>query len=223
MQLPRAHPSRPSPSHLHPLHLLHRLHPLHLGGARGAALIDVVVSCAVLVVVFAVTVPSWRVTRERDATRMAARYVAQRLQMLRVDALRHNANVAMRFDPGDLGRFGAYADGDGDGVLQRDIDDGVDAALANEVRLADYFAGVSFRVVSDVSSPDGDGIIVAGSDPVRIGNTNLLSFGPMGSATSGTIYVAAGSGTQMCVRVLGATGRVRVMWFDAATREWRRY
>jgi Tfp pilus assembly protein FimT len=199
------------------------MHPLHLDRARGAALIDVVVSCAVLVVVFAITVPSWRVTRDRDATRMAARYVAQRLQMLRVDALRHNANVAMRLDPGDLGRFGAYADGDGDGVLQRDIDDGIDPALASEVHLADYFAGVSFRVVSDVSSPDGDGIIVAGSDPVRIGNTNLLSFGPMGSATSGTIYVAAGSGTQMCVRVLGATGRVRVMWFDAATRAWRRY
>jgi hypothetical protein len=103
---------------------------------------------------------------------MAARYVAQRLQMLRVDALRHNANVAMRFDPGDMGRFGDYADGDGDGVLQRDIDDGVDAALASEVHLTDYFAGVSFRVVSDVSSPDGDGIIVAGSDPVRIGKTN---------------------------------------------------
>jgi hypothetical protein len=96
-------------------------------------------------------------------------------------------------------------------------------ALGEEVRLGDYFDAVSFRVVSDVPSPDGDGVIVAGSDPVRIGNTDLLSFSPLGSSTSGTLYVAAGSGTQMCVRVLGATGRIRVMWFDAATRSWRRY
>jgi hypothetical protein len=186
-------------------------------------LIDVLVSCAVLVVMFGITVPAWGVTRERDATRMAARYVAQRLQMLRAEGLRRNASVAMRLDPEDLGRIGIYADGDGDGVLQRDLDDGTDTPLGEEVRLADYFAAVSFRVVSDVPSPDGDGVIVAGSDPVRIGNTDLLSFSPLGSSTSGTIYVAAGSGTQMCVRVLGATGRVRVMWFDAATRSWRRY
>jgi hypothetical protein len=186
-------------------------------------LIDVVVSCAVLVVVFGITVPAWGVTRERDAARMAARYVGQRLQMLRAEALRRNTTVAMRLDAEDLGRFGTYADTDRDGVLQRDIDDGTDVPLADEVHLADYFAAVSFRVASDVPSPDGDGVIVSGSDPVRIGNTDLVSFGPLGTSTSGTLYLAAGSGTQMCVRVLGATGRIRVMWFDAATRSWRRY
>ena len=59
-----------------------------------------------------------------------------------------------------------------------------------------------------------------GDDPLRIGNTSLLTFSPVGSATSGTLYVAAHRGPQMAIRVFGGTGRVRVLMFDAQTRQW---
>ena len=115
----------------------------------------------------------------------------------------------------------AYVDGDGDGVLQRDIEDGVDLPLAGAVHLADFFGRVALRIAHDVPDPDGNGVLTAGSDPIRLGASNLLSFGPLGSAGSGTIYLSAQSGPQLCVRVLGATGRVRVLWYDARTDAWR--
>src|SRR5689334_24679855 len=49
---------------------------------------------------------------------------------------------------------------------------------------------------------------------LRIGNTSLLVFSPLGSSTSGTLYVAAHRGPQMAIRVFGATGRVRVLMLD---------
>jgi type II secretory pathway pseudopilin PulG len=187
----------------------------------GAALVDLIAACAVMGILAAVSIPALQASRDRDEARMAARYLAQRLQMLRVEAIRRNRIVAMRFDPDDLGRIAAYVDGDGDGVQERDIERGVDSNIDADARLGDYFAGASLRVRSDVPAPDGGSVVDGGSDPVRIGSTNLLSFSPVGSATSGTIYLAARSGPQMCVRVLGTTGRVRVLWFDVASGAWR--
>jgi hypothetical protein len=60
----------------------------------------------------------------------------------------------------------------------------------------------------------------AGSDPLRIGQTSLLSFSPTGSCTSGTIYVAAPAGPQLAIRIMGATGRTRVLRFDRGAGQW---
>ncbi len=188
---------------------------------RGAALIDLLFACAVMLVLAAIALPSLQASRERDAVRMAARHLAVKLQHLRVEAVRRNRSVALRFDPDDLGRYAAFVDCDGDGVLQTDIDRGIDPPLEAGGHLQGLFAAVALRVASTLPAPDGAGMIAADSDPVRIGNTNLVSFSPLGSSTSGTIYLAARDGSQMCVRLLGATGRVRVLWFDRASSTWR--
>ncbi len=187
---------------------------------RGAALIDLVFACALAGVIAAIAVPAVHASRDRDAARVAARYLAHRLQMVRADALRRNACVAIRFDPVDIGRFGVYADADGDGVLQADIDRGIDHVVTNEVRLADLFASVAFRIPNDVPDPEAGTTLPANSDPLRLGPSNFLSFSPLGSATSGTLYLSAPTGPQMAIRIMGATGRMRVLWFDAASRQW---
>lgn len=189
--------------------------------ARGAALIDVICTCAVLMILAAIAIPSVQASRERDATRLAARHLANQLQGLRVEALRRNRAVAMRLDPLDLGQYAAYLDGDGDGVLQQDIDRGIDPPVGVPGHLAHLFHSVALRVAATVPMPDGAGVIGVDSDPIRIGNTNLVSFSPIGSSTSGTIYLAGRDGTQLCVRLLGTTGRLRVLWFDRASATWR--
>ncbi len=188
---------------------------------RGAALIDLIFACALIIVLAAIAIPSLQASRDRDAARMAARYLANKLQLLRVEAVRRNRFVAMRFDPDDLGRYAAYVDGDGDGVLQADIDRDIDILLEEGAHLGSVFSTVALRVALPVPMPEGAGILAADSDPVRIGNTNLVSFSPLGSSTSGTIYLAGRDGSQMCVRLLGSTGRVRVLWFDRASAAWR--
>lgn len=188
---------------------------------RGAALVDLVFSCSFVGVVAAIAIPTVHATRDRDATRVAAQYLATRIQVVRLEALKRNTTVSLRFDPIELGRVGVYVDGNGDGVLQRDIDAGTDYPLAPDIRLADHFSSVAFRIANDVPDPDGNQTLAAGSDPIRLGASNFLSFSPLGSATSGTVYLAGQAGTQVCVRVLGSTGRLRVLWFDAASRAWR--
>jgi Tfp pilus assembly protein FimT len=179
-----------------------------------------VFTCALIVVLSAIAIPSLTAARERDAAVMAARFLATKVSLLRADAVRRNRAIAVRFDPDTLGRFGIFADGDGDGVLQSDINSGVDQRLEFDAHLRDVFALVSVAVTTDVPAPDGNGVIVGGSDPIRIGNSNFLSLTPLGTATSGTIYLASAD-TQVCVRVFGPTGRVRVLRFDRASHIWR--
>lgn len=59
----------------------------------------------------------------------------------------------------------------------------------------------------------------AAGDGVRIGTSRMLTLGPDGTATSGTLYVQGRKG-QYAIRVLGATGRTRVLRFDAGARQW---
>jgi hypothetical protein len=188
---------------------------------RGAALIDVVVACAVSAVIGVAAIPTLHASRERDAVRMAARFLAQRVQQARLEALKRNAMVAWRFDPDEPGRLGSFVDGDGDGVLQRDIDAGTDLRIGPDLRLSDTFGTVALAVAEDVPDPDGSGTLGAGSDPIRIGSTNFVSFSPLGGTTSGSIYLAGRGGQQACVRMLGTTGRVRILWFNRATRQWQ--
>jgi type II secretory pathway pseudopilin PulG len=183
--------------------------------------IDVVVSCGVAGIMAGIAIPSLQASRDQHAARLAARYLNARLQVVRLEALRRNTTVAMRFDPGEVGLFAVFADGDGDGVLQRDVDGGIDPRLQPDARLSEVFATVSFRIAATVPAPDGGAVLDAGSDPLRLGASNFLSFSPLGSATSGTLYLAGESGPQMAVRVLGTTGRVRVLWFDWIAAQWR--
>lgn len=189
--------------------------------ARGTALVDVVVACAVSAVIAVMAIPTIHASRERDAVRMAAHYLAQRVQQARLEALKRNTMVAFRLDPDELGLVGTYVDGDGDGVLQRDIDAGTDQRLAPDARLSESFDAVALRISGDLPDPDGGSMLAEGSDPIRIGSSNMLSFSPLGSSTSGTIYLAGRGGEQACVRILGATGRVRVLWFSPGSRQWR--
>ena len=53
--------------------------------------------------------------------------------------------------------------------------------------------------------------VMVPGDALRIGGSELLSFSPTGTATSGTLYLAGRTGLQYAVRVLGATGRIRTV------------
>ena len=126
--------------------------------------------------------PAIHASRDRDAARAAARYLAHRLQMVRLEALRRNVCVAIRFDPVDIGRFGVYV-----GRRRRRRAAGRHRprhrshAVTADVRLADFFAAVAFRIPNDVPDPERHHVLPANSDPLRLGSSNFLSFSPLGS------------------------------------------
>lgn len=189
--------------------------------ARGAALIDMVAATALTVVLAAIAVPLATATLDRERAIVGAHNLAGHLNRARLESLRRGVSVAVRIRiADDRTTSQLYVDGNGNGVLQRDIDRGVDVALAPEQSLDDEARGVNLRINQAVPDIAGLTTLRPGDDPLRIGASTLVSFSPLGSATSGTLYVAGRKGPQLAVRVFGATGRIRTLMFSSTTWQW---
>jgi Tfp pilus assembly protein FimT len=197
----------------------------NIGGRRresGVALVDLLCATGLMAVLGAMSVPSLGAWMDRDRARLSARYLAGKLHHARMEALKRNAEVAVRFgEAADGYPFSIFVDGNDNGVLERDIADGIDTPVLSTDRLSDHFSGVTLRVVESVPNVETSETVAAGADPLRIGRSRLVSFSPSGTCTSGSIFIAGISAPQAAVRMLGATGRLRVLWFDAVNRTWR--
>jgi hypothetical protein len=191
------------------------------GETGGAAFIDIIVAISLCVLMAAIAVPVIGGTLDRERTIVGAQYLAGQLQRARLDSLKRARSVAVRLQvTGERTQFRLFADANGNGVRQSDIDHGIDLPLAPAEWLDDQARDVSLRINQNITDVAGSTDLAPGDDPLRIGNTSLLTFSPMGGATGGTLYVAAHQGPQIAIRVFGATGRVRVLMFDAQTRQW---
>jgi len=189
---------------------------------RGAALIDVVVAVSICLLMTAMAVPVVGGTLDRERTIIGARHLSGQLQRARLESLKRGTAVALRLAiVGGRTQYRLFADANGNGVLQRDIDRGIDVPLAPLEWLDDQARGVELRVNQPIVAASGSGALAPGDDPLRIGGTALVSFTPVGTATSGTLYISAQRGPQVAIRVFGATGRVRTLMFDAQARQWR--
>ena len=189
--------------------------------AAGFTLIEAGVVLVLIGVSAALALPSMRLGVEGLRTTAAARHLAALIQSTRVRAVTQSVHVGLRFEQdGEWYRYTMYADGDGDGLRARDIRSGVDPRLADFERIGDRFPGVAIGIATRLPGIAGREALPAGSDPIRFGASDGLTFSPMGTATSGTLYLHHRSGRQLAVRVLGATGRVRVLEFNEDTASW---
>jgi type II secretory pathway pseudopilin PulG len=165
---------------------------------------------AVFIVLAAMAAPPLLAGVEAARTRAAARFLAARMAMARMQAVAGGATVAIQFanDAGQV-TFATYADGDEDGVRSADIASGTDPLILAPVRLSDLFPGVHIALTVEG----------APHDPVQFGAGDLASFTASGTASSGTVYLRGRGTAQYAVRVLGATGRTRVLRYDAVRRD----
>ena len=151
-------------------------------------------------------------------TLAAARYLAGRIVQSRMQAITRSTSVALRFEPSSPDYvFTPYADGNGNGVRAADIHRGLDPPVGVPTRLGDNFAGVRFGLLPGL--PDVDGASGGSAEGVRIGSARILTMSANGTATSGTLYVQ-GRRAQYAVRVLGATGRTRMLKYDTGSGTW---
>lgn len=185
----------------------------------GYTILELLFVVATTLVLTAIAVPLWSGATDHARAMAAARYVAGALARLRVEAVKRSTTAAARFTQ-DGARYtvGYYMDGDGNGVRAADIARGIDERIGPDDRLADQFAGVEFGIHADVLDPDSS--LPLSGDPIRLGRSDILSFTALGSSTSGTVYVAGRGRQQFAVRVLGATGRTRVLYYRFDTRAW---
>jgi prepilin-type N-terminal cleavage/methylation domain-containing protein len=186
---------------------------------HGFTLLELLLATAIVATVLSMSVPLTTSAIDEIRTSMAARYVEGRILNARMLAVKRSADVALRFEAVGGGyAIAEYLDGNGNGVRSAEIAAGIDTQLAPRQFLHEQFPAVVFGLGANI--PDVDGARSASAtDGVRVGSSRILTLGPDGTATSGTLYLHGRRG-QFAVRVLGATGRTRVLRFDTGTGRW---
>jgi type II secretory pathway pseudopilin PulG len=186
----------------------------------GFTLLELVFVVGLVTTVSAAVVPSVSTAIDHYRTLGAVRYVASRLQRTRMDAVTRGFNSAMRFTvTGTAYTFSVYVDGNGDGVRSADIDRGIDRLMLGPEQLSEQFAGVEFGALPGIPAVDGSSS-PPGSDPIRIGSARMASFTPVGTSTSGSLYILGPHHAQFVVRIYGETGKTRILEFNTRTRVW---
>jgi type II secretory pathway pseudopilin PulG len=187
--------------------------------ASGFTVLELLLVVAVSMTMLAISIPLTGDALDYQRTFSAAKYLAGRIDDARIEAIKRSTRVALRFEPAG-GNYGVaeYLDGNGNGIRTTDIAGGVDRQLSSRGALSDQFPGVTFGLLPGLPDLDDQRAMEA-SDGVRIGTSRILTLGPDGTATSGTLYLH-GRRAQFAVRILGATGRTRLMRFDPGGERW---
>lgn len=196
---------------------------LRPGGVAGYSLVELLVVVGIIVALITAAVPTLDRAAETADAAAAARYLAAVVGRARLDAVRRQRTVAVRFSRATPPAFSVVVDGDGDGVNAADIAAGVDRLARADDRIEDHFPRARFGIGGPVPGIDDARLLTAGDDPVRFGVGDAISLTPTGTATSGTAYLTSRAGVQFAVRLSGVTGRTRVLRYDHGRASWRTY
>ncbi len=187
----------------------------------GITLVELLIVFGIVATVTAMALPLAGAALEQSRASAAAHYVAARLHLARSEAIARSANVALKVETEVPGYpFALYRDGNGNGVLTREARTGVDPMIAAPDTLAAHFAGVTFGFLDGIAPIDGGPALEPGSSPIRAGPSAMVSFSALGGATPSTLYICGRGNYQFAVRVLGDTGRIRILQYSFHTRKW---
>ena len=188
-------------------------------GEAGHSLVEALVAAALAVTLAGMAAPC--LTGQRDAVdaTAAARHLGALVYRTRAESLSGGSHTGLVFQVLASGiRMGEFVDGNRNGIRTVDITNGVDRQVTPWVCLGDDFPRAAIGIAPGVTDPES-GAVLTGS-PLKLGGSSILSFGPDGTATSGTVYVRGPAAQQFAVRVLGATGRSRVLRYDFRSKTW---
>jgi len=185
--------------------------------AHGFSYIDLLLTLAMVVVLVAVAAPLTARSIDASRARQAAGFIAARLRLARQQAVFRTTSVGLVFDDaGGRWLFEVCGDGNGNGLRRAEIAAAVDLCVDGPYDIAQLFPGAQVAVDGGIPGPEGD---PASSDAVRFGRSNIASFSPAGSGSPGTVFIRSAA-VQYAVRVAGATGRLRTLRYDPASRRW---
>ena len=189
----------------------------------GFSLPEAVLVLAIFGILLVVATPSLFASLSRSRVRAAARELAAGMSRLRSEAIAGHQRVAMRFTrlPGRTS-WCIYRDDDGDGVRSDDIAAGRDPLIAGPIDLPSRYEGVDFGLLPTAipEVPPGTGTLGPAADPVRFGRSDIVTFTPWGTSSSGSLYVSDGRSSLMAIVLYGATGRIRTCRYDRDRGGW---
>ncbi|HSL82960.1 MAG TPA: GspH/FimT family pseudopilin [Thermoanaerobaculia bacterium] len=190
----------------------------------GFTLLELLTVLAILGLAAALGVPPLLDATARLRVSLAASEAASAIRLARITAVRSRTHVAIRFEERDGAVWwSVYGDEDGDGVRAEDIRRGIDRRLDGPRPLRRTGASVKlgFPPGPPPRDPGSGRRMTRLDDPVRFNRSDMVSFGPIGTSTPGSLYFTDGKRHLAVVRVFGRTGKVKVMVYDRETEAWR--
>lgn len=175
--------------------------------------------CLVMALLAAASGPLAGTVIDRGRTRQAAGFVATRFHQARIRAIYQTRVVGLVFDQ-HAGRwlFRLCEDGNGNGLRRAEVADGRDPCPEGPYDLEAMYPGTTIELDPNLPDPSG---VSGSSDGLRFGRSDIVSFSPAGTCTSGSLYLRSRDGAQYAVRLHGVLGRSRVLRFDEGTGTWR--
>jgi prepilin-type N-terminal cleavage/methylation domain-containing protein len=193
--------------------------------SAGFSFVESLVALALIGIALLMATTALAGRRGAHAATAGARELAVTLQALRFRAIAANRNHGLYFErDGDGWRWFVVRDENHNGLRTGEILNGVDRKLSGPHRLSDRVGGVElgFPVATTLPNlPPRRGSINGLDDPVKFGRADIISFSPLGRASSGTLYLSDGRYALRAVVLFGPTARVRVWRFDTREGRWK--
>jgi type II secretory pathway pseudopilin PulG len=191
---------------------------------RGFTLLEALVFLVLTGLILAALGPALAQARGSAVTVAGARYLAITLTALRWKSVAEGRAHGLYFSEDERGwSWIEVRDSNGNGLRAAEIRGGIDERLGRSRRLEEVASGVF------LGFPDGGpfpeippkrGWIDDLDDPIRIGNTQVLSFSPLGTSSSGTLYVTDRKTRLFAVVLYGRTAKLRVWRYAGPGRAW---
>lgn len=187
---------------------------------RGHSLLELLAACAILLLVVVLTLPAFANIGRKRALRAATAELRSSFSQTRARAIARGHHCGLKFAKlAGTWHVAVYEDGDGDGIRNDDITRRVDRMIERPRSVFRESSLVSIGLLPyGIKDPDGDPL-PATKSPVAFNRSTICSFSPIGEATPGTIYITDGR-ELWCVRVYGATAKLRALRYDAGRRRW---
>jgi prepilin-type N-terminal cleavage/methylation domain-containing protein len=195
-----------------------------VAASKGYTLAELLAVLAILAIAVAVTLPAAAEIRDAGRAAAGARRMATLFSAERWKGVAGGRSIGFQFRSTPSGwTWREVADGNGNGLRTAEITRGVDPVLTEETSLERSVSHVTLGFPPGgpfPEAPPGTGVVRAGDDPVRFGRSTIVSFSPVGSSTSGTLYVTDGQSGLYAVVLFGPTVRLRVWRWDRGEHRW---
>jgi prepilin-type N-terminal cleavage/methylation domain-containing protein len=192
--------------------------------SNGYSLVELLVVLALIALSIAAAVPSLAYLRSEGRAAAGARFLATSLSATRWKAVSKHRAFGLFFErTGDEWVWWEVEDGNGNDLRTAEIRGGIDTIRSGPHRLHERVLGakLGFPPVGPIPAiPPASGNLTSSADPVRFGASDVISFHPTGSGSSGTLYVTDGERGLFAVVLYGPTARLRVWRYSAGERRW---
>jgi Tfp pilus assembly protein FimT len=188
---------------------------------NGITLIEIIVVIAFIGIIALCAMPALAAYRRQASVIAAGNEMRSLLRAVRSRAIARGRNAGVKFvKSGNNWTYTLYDDGNGNGIYNADINKGIDRRYFGPALVMPQFQTAAIALLTKtIRDPDGAKLLP--TDPaLQFGTSTICSFSPVGSSTSGTIYISDGVDNLYAVRVYGATGKVRMLRYDAGLQKW---